>query len=151
MSAAARLRNSPPMEKLDEPRESRKLADEILPIMQWSPLWIGMWIVIAVGLLTSVFFMGIWHWLTLTLFAFGVPEFVGTLKHDGRYPFGFTGAIGAYWFHVPSTQHGLVGRAHRVAVGSLRSSIRAIRCQEVGGEEPRLRISAARSRVGGGI
>ncbi|MGH2640717.1 MAG: hypothetical protein ACRDGO_03350 [Actinomycetota bacterium] len=24
--------------------EPRKLADEILPITQWSPLWIGMWV-----------------------------------------------------------------------------------------------------------
>jgi hypothetical protein len=78
-----------------------------------------MWIVIAVGLLTSVFFMGAWHWLTLTLFAFGIPELLGTLKQDDRFPplthvivrfvdrelafpllFGFTGAIGAYWFGV---------------------------------------------------
>lgn len=71
---------------MDEPRDSKKLADEILPITQWSQWWVGMWIVIAVGLLTSVFYMGVWHWLTLTLFAFGIPEFVGTLKQDDRYP-----------------------------------------------------------------
>ena len=107
------------MAKVDEPPETRKLAYDILPITQWSRVWIGMWIVIAIGLLTSVFFMGVWHWLTLTLFAFGIPESVGTLKQDDRYPplthiivrfvdreiafpllFGFTGAIGAYWFHV---------------------------------------------------
>lgn len=92
-----------------------------------------MWVAIAAALLTSVFFMGIWHWLTLTLFAFGIPEFIGTLKQDDRYPplthvivryvdreiafpllFGFAGAIGAYWFGVPRPQNmgllvGLIG------------------------------------------
>ena len=72
-------------------------------------------------------------WLTLTLFAFGIPEFIGTLKQDDRYPplthvivryvdreiafpllFGFAGAIGAYWFGVPRPQNmgllvGLIG------------------------------------------
>ena len=113
--------------------QQRKLADEVLPITQWSPWWIGMWVAIAAALLTSVFFMGIWHWLTLTLFAFGIPEFIGTLKQDDRYPplthvivryvdreiafpllFGFAGAIGAYWFGVPRPQNmgllvGLIG------------------------------------------
>lgn len=113
--------------------QQRKLADEVLPITQWSPWWIGMWVAIAAALLTSVFFMGIWHWLTLTLFAFGIPEVIGTLKQDDRYPplthvivryvdreiafpllFGFAGAIGAYWFGVPRPQNmgllvGLIG------------------------------------------
>jgi hypothetical protein len=118
---------------MDDTHQSRKLADEILPITEWSPWWIGMWVTIAAALLTSVFFMGIWHWLTLTLFAFGIPEFIGTLKQDDRYPplthvivryvdreiafpllFGFAGAIGAYWFGVPRPQNmgllvGLIG------------------------------------------
>ena len=136
---------------MDDTQQSRKLADEILPITEWSPWWIGMWVAIAAALLTSVFFMGVWHWLTLTLFAFGIPEFIGTLKQDDRYPplthvivryvdreiafpllFGFAGAIGAYWFGVPHPQNmgllvGLIGWLY----SSLRSPVRAVRRQEV--------------------
>lgn len=131
--AARRGRGTERRLVMDETQQSRKLADEILPLTQWSPWWIAMWVAIAAALLTSVFFMGVWHWLTLTLFAFGIPEFLGTLKQDDRYPplthvivryvdreiafpllFGFAGAIGAYWFGVPRPQNmgllvGLIG------------------------------------------
>ena len=151
---------------MDDTQQSKKLADEVLPITQWSPWWIGMWVAIAAALLTSVFFMGVWHWLTLTLFAFGIPEFIGTLKQDDRYP-PLTHVIVRYvdreiafpllvrfrrrdrrlLVRSPTpTEHGVVGRPHRLALSSLRSSVRAVRRQEVETRRsPRLRTSRKRS------
>ena len=82
-----------------------------LPSVGWQ------WVVIAVTLLSSAFFLGFWHWWTAVGIAFGIPEAFGTWKQDDAYPplthvivrfthieialpllQGVGASIGAFWF-----------------------------------------------------
>jgi hypothetical protein len=75
-----------------------------------------MWGLITVALLSLAPFMYVWDWFTLVFFAFGIPEVIGTLKQDDKYPplthvivryvnaefsipfmVGMAGGIGSHW------------------------------------------------------
>lgn len=76
-----------------------------------------MFAVFAIALLVAAPFVAFWHWWTLAGVFFGVPETIGSLKQDDRYPplthiivryipmelgvpllFALAGGIGAFWF-----------------------------------------------------
>lgn len=88
-----------------------------LPPTQWSRWWVALWVLIFLFLVTSVWFVSFWHWLTYVVIGFGIPELLGTLKQDDKYPplthvivryvdreisfpvmFGLVTSAGAFWF-----------------------------------------------------
>ena len=90
---------------------------EVLPPTEWATWYVYMWIGLFLALIVSVFFLPFYWWWTAVLIGFGLPEFIGTLKQNDRYPplthvivryvhrefsfpllFGLVGTVGAYWF-----------------------------------------------------
>ena len=86
----------------------------------WSKWWVTMWVLITVDLLVAAFFMGVYDWMTVAAFEFGIPEFFGARKADDRFPplthvivryvhpevamtalYLFAGSIGAHWLLFP--------------------------------------------------
>lgn len=87
---------------------------------EWSRWWVLMFVVLAVALIIAAPFVAFWHWWSLAGVFFGVPETIGSVKQNDRFPplthiivrylhvelalpllFGLAGGIGAFWFGFP--------------------------------------------------
>jgi hypothetical protein len=89
------------------------------PPSEWSKYWVGMWVVLAVGLLAFAPFMAFWDWWTAVALAFGIPEFIGARVQNDAFPplthvivryvhpeisvpfmVGMAGGMGAHWLEA---------------------------------------------------
>lgn len=87
---------------------------------RYSRAWVALWVASCAALLALVPALGVWHWLTVALVLFGVPEVIGLLRRDDAFPpltfvlrryvprwlthtavSGAWGAVSAYWLGFP--------------------------------------------------
>lgn len=95
-------------------RRDRAMA--VRPVNEWATWYVYLWVILFLGLIVSVWFVDFYVWWTLVVIFFGIPEFIGSVKQDDRYPplthvivryvnqeisfpilFGLVGTVGAFW------------------------------------------------------
>jgi hypothetical protein len=52
----------------------------------WARWWLGMWVLVVVVLVETLFFVPWWAFLILFVIGFGIPEGIGVLREGDPYP-----------------------------------------------------------------